>query len=231
MARDQDVQLVGFWTSPFVMRPRIALNIKSVHYEFIQETFGSKSPLLLQSNPALKKIPVLIHAGKPIAESSIIVEYIDDFWPSAPYDRALARFWGSVVDEKFYEPMKASMGAEGEVKKGLINQGVEAIGLLEEAFGTLSRGKAFFGGDHIGFVDIAFGSFLGWIRVAEISNGMKLMDAGKTPGLDGWSQRFSAHHAVKDLLPDTAKLLEFSNVVSAKLKENQLFEDHVVNYI
>ncbi|KAG6600158.1 Glutathione S-transferase U17, partial [Cucurbita argyrosperma subsp. sororia] len=211
MARDQDVKLVGFWTSPFVMRPRIALNIKSVHYEFIQETFGSKSPLLLQSNPALKKIHVLIHAGKPIAESSIIVEYIDEFWPSPPYDRALARFWGSVVDEKFYEPMKASMGAEGEVKKGLINQGVEAIGLLEEAFGTLSRGKAFFGGDHIGFIDIGFGLFLGWIRVAEISNGMKLIDAVKTPGLDGWSQRFSAHHAVKDLLPDTAKLLEFSN--------------------
>ncbi|KAG6600156.1 Glutathione S-transferase U17, partial [Cucurbita argyrosperma subsp. sororia] len=226
MAKDEDVKLVGSWTSPFVMRPRIALNIKSVHYDFIQETFGSKSPLLLQSNPVHKKIPVLIHAGKPIAESSIIVEYIDEFWssapsilPSDPYDRALARFWASVVDQKFFTPMKASMGAEGEAKNGLMNQAVEAIGLLEEAFGTLSRGKAFFGGDHIGFVDIAFGSFLGWIRVAEISNGMKFIDAAKTPGLDGWAQRFSAHDAVKDLLPDTAKLLEFSKLLAAKLKE------------
>ena len=104
---NNDVKLLGAWPSPFVMRPRIALNIKSVNYEFLEETLGSKSQLLLQSNPVHKKIPVLIHADKPISESLIIVEYIDEVWTSGPsilasdpYDRATERFWAAYVDEK-----------------------------------------------------------------------------------------------------------------------------------
>lgn len=107
MASDE-VKVIGAWASPFVMRPRIALNLKSVSYEFLQETFGSKSELLLKSNPVHKKIPVLIHADKPVCESNIIVEYVDETWstsgpsmlPSNPYDRAIARFWAAYIDEK-----------------------------------------------------------------------------------------------------------------------------------
>ncbi|OWM87205.1 hypothetical protein CDL15_Pgr010237 [Punica granatum] len=46
-------------------------------------------------NPIHKEIPVLIHNGKPIFESLIILQYIDDnknkapacLLPSNPYDR------------------------------------------------------------------------------------------------------------------------------------------------
>lgn len=107
MACDDDVRLLGSWSSPFVLRVRIALNIKQVKYQFLEETFGSKSDLLLKSNPVYKKIPVLIHGEKPICESLIIVDYIDQVWasgpailPSDPYDRATARFWPTYIDEK-----------------------------------------------------------------------------------------------------------------------------------
>ena len=102
-----DVKLLGVWASPFVMRARISLNIKSVNYEFLEETVGSKSELLLQSNPVHKKVPVLIHGDKPICESLVIVQYIDEVWTSSPsilsadhYDRAIQRFWAAYLDDK-----------------------------------------------------------------------------------------------------------------------------------
>uniref|UniRef100_A0A7N2LB43 Glutathione S-transferase n=1 Tax=Quercus lobata TaxID=97700 RepID=A0A7N2LB43_QUELO len=102
-----DVKLLGVWASPFVMRVQISLNIKSVNYEFLEETIGTKSELLLQSNPVHKKFPVLIHGDKPICESLVIVQYIDEAWtsgpsilPSDPYNRAIQRFWAAYLDDK-----------------------------------------------------------------------------------------------------------------------------------
>ncbi|CAK7332787.1 unnamed protein product [Dovyalis caffra] len=219
---NSDVKLIGAWPSPFVMRPRIALNIKSVEYEFLEEKLGSKSQLLLESNPVHKKIPVLIHDGKPICESLVIVEYIDEVWssgpsilPSDPYDRAIARFWAAYIDEKWFPAMRNITAAkEGESRKALIEQAGEGMVLLEDAFGKCSKGKGFFGGDQIGYLDIAFGSFLGWLRAIEKLNGVELLDETKTPGLLKWAQRFSSHPPVKNVLPETDKLVEFAKVLA-----------------
>jgi len=78
---------------------KIALAEKGVEYEYREENRFDKSPLLLEMNPVKKQIPVLIHNGKPICESMIIIQYIDEVWknespllPSDPYERAQARF-------------------------------------------------------------------------------------------------------------------------------------------
>ena len=221
-----EVKILGAWPSPFVMRPRIALKIKSVEYEFLEETMNPKSELLLKSNPVHKKIPVLIHGDKPVCESLIIVEYIDEAWssgpsilPSDPYDRAIARFWAAYVDEKLFPSVKAIGMAHGAEAKKAANQAmVDALVLLEEAHAKCSKGKAFFGGDHIGFVDIAFGSVLGWIRVTEKLNEVKLLDEAHTPGLVKWAEKFCADPAVKDVMPETDKLAEFAKVIIAKMR-------------
>jgi len=102
-----EVVLLDFWPSPFGIRVRIALAEKGINYEYREEDLKNKSPLLLQMNPVHKKIPVLIHKGKPICESLIAVQYIDEVWsdrspllPSDPYQRAQARFWADYVDKK-----------------------------------------------------------------------------------------------------------------------------------
>ncbi|KAL4347026.1 hypothetical protein GQ457_17G005990 [Hibiscus cannabinus] len=223
-----EVKLLGSWPSPYAMRPRIALNIKSVDYEYIDEKlWEGKSQLLFQSNPVYKKIPVLIHGHlKPICESLIIVQYIDEAWssgpsilPSDPYERAVARFWAAYLDDKWFPAVKSIGVAKGEEeKKAAIAQVEQGLGLMEEAFGQCSKGKAFFGGDEIGYLDIAFGSFLGWLRVTERFNEMKLIDEANTPGLAHWADSFCSHAAVKDVMPDTDKLAEFGKMVIAKIK-------------
>lgn len=221
-----EVKVLGAWPSPFVMRPRIALNIKSVDYEFIPETMQPKSELLLKSNPVYKKIPVLLHNDKPICESLIIVQYIDEAFPSGPsilpsdpYDRAIQRFWAAYLDDKFFPSMSEVGRAQNEeAKTAALEKLHESLALLEDAFGKCSKGKPFFSGDKIGYLDIAFGSFLGWLRVTETMNNVKVLDEAKTPSLVAWADRFCADDAVKGVMPETGKLMEFAKMLMAKYK-------------
>lgn len=107
MEDKDDVVLFDFGFSMFGMRARIALAEKGIEYKYEEQNLTNKSPLLLQMNPVHKKIPVLIHNAKPICESLVIVEYIDEVWnqrtpllPSNPHHKAQARFWANFVDQK-----------------------------------------------------------------------------------------------------------------------------------
>ncbi|KAI3885587.1 hypothetical protein MKX03_009285 [Papaver bracteatum] len=218
----EEVKILGGWPSPFVMRPRIALNIKSVKYDFLEETFGSKSELLLKSNPIYKKMPVMIHGDKPICESMIIVQYIDDVWassghsiiPSDPYDASIARFWATYIDDKFFPSlMGIAKSKDAEEKKAAIEQAIAVFGILEEAYQKTSKGKDFFGGEKIGYIDIALGCYVGWIRVTEKMNGIKLFDEEKVPGLTKWVDKFCADEIVKSVMPETDALMEFAKKI------------------
>ncbi|CAK7349639.1 unnamed protein product [Dovyalis caffra] len=100
------VKLIGSYTSLFCTRVEWALKLKEVQYEYSEDDIFNKSPLLLKHNPAHKKVPVLVHDDKPIAESLVILQYIDETWkdnlllPQDPHERATALFWAKFADEK-----------------------------------------------------------------------------------------------------------------------------------
>ena len=108
MAGGDELKLLGTWPSPFVTRVELALALKGLSHEYVTQDLVGKSDLLLASNPVHKKVPVLIHNGKPICESRIILEYIDEVFPvdgavllpTDIYDRAIARFWAAYIDDK-----------------------------------------------------------------------------------------------------------------------------------
>ncbi|KAK7334943.1 hypothetical protein VNO80_26712 [Phaseolus coccineus] len=205
-----EVVLLDTWASMFGMRVRIALAEKSVKYELKEENLRDKSPLLLQMNPIHKKIPVLIHNGKPICESAIIVQYIDEVWnhnpplmPSDPYERAQARFWVDYIDKKVYDTWRKMWLSSGEEHETWKKELISIFKQLEETLGD----KPFYGGDTFGFVDVGLIPFYSWFYTFETYGNFKM--EAECPKLMAWAKRCMERETVSKTLPDEKKVYAY----------------------
>ncbi|KAG4400839.1 hypothetical protein GLYMA_07G140400v4 [Glycine max] len=208
----EEVTLLGATGSPFVCRVHIALKLKGVEYKYVEENLRNKSELLLKSNPVHKKVPVFIHNEKPIAESLVIVEYIDETWknnpilPSDPYQRALARFWSKFIDDKvFGAAWKSVFTADEKEREKNVEEAIEALQFLENEI----KDKKFFGGEEIGLVDIAAVYIAFWVPMVQEIAGLELFTSEKFPKLHNWSQEFLNHPIVKESLPPRDPVFSF----------------------
>eukprot|EP01018_Ginkgo_biloba_P019108 Gb_37875 [translate_table: standard] len=188
--KDEDVKVLGFWASPFSLRVCIALELKGLSFEYLEEDFANKTQLLLQSNPVHKKVPVLIHNGKPIAESLVIIEYIDEKWiqvtllPRDPYNRAVARFWAAFIDSQLRCSLGKVIRFQGEKQEKAKEEAARVCAFIEEALSCSFGGKPFFGGERAGFVDLVLGSFVSSFSIIEKIRGIKLLNPDS---ILGWS--------------------------------------------
>ncbi|XP_049387180.1 probable glutathione S-transferase, partial [Solanum stenotomum] len=152
--------------------------------------------LLLQSNPN-KKIPVLIHNGKPICESMVIVEYIDETFegpsilPKDPYDRALARFWAKFLDDKVVTLVNTFL------RKGKEKEVCEMLKVLDNEL----KDKKLFVGDKFGFADMA-ANFVGlWLGIFQEASGIVLVTSEKISNFCAWRDEYVNYSQVKEYLP------------------------------
>ncbi|KAJ6980240.1 glutathione S-transferase isoform X1, partial [Populus alba x Populus x berolinensis] len=209
MASDQ-VTLLDFWPSPFGMRVRLALAEKGVKYEYTEEDLRNKSALLLQMNPVNKQIPVLVHNGKPVCESLIIVQYIDEVWkdsapllPSDPYQKAQARFWADFVDKKIYDLGRKIWSKKGEEQEAAKKDFIDSLKLMEGELGD----KPYFGGETIGYVDIALVPFYSWFYAYETIGNFNI--EAECPKLIAYCKRCLQKETVSKALEDPQKVYDF----------------------
>ncbi|KAG6424430.1 hypothetical protein SASPL_114848 [Salvia splendens] len=207
----EKVILLNMFASMFGMRARVALAAKGVEYEYKEEDFRNKSPLLLQSNPIHMKIPVLIHNDKLVCESLVIVEYIDEVWnqkypllPTHPYQRAQARFWADYIDKKLYDPGRKIWTKSGEELEAAKKEFVEILKQLELELGD----KAFFGGERFGFLDVALVTYSTWFHTYEKCGGFRIEE--HCPKLIEWVNRCLEIDFVSETLVDQAKVYDFA---------------------
>ncbi|XBI95449.1 hypothetical protein VPH35_031914 [Triticum aestivum] len=220
-----ELKVLGTWRSPFALRVRAALNFKGLQYEYFEENLENKSDLLLESNPFIKKLPVLIHNGVPICESLVILEYIEEKFsdvgpsllPADPYERAMARLWATYSEDKLIAPwLKMFRGITDKERAEGARETLEAVNALE---GLLSRGqpKPFFGGDDVGYVDVVLAGMIAWMQGTKALCDVELLDAAKTPLLVEWTERFARLDGARALMPDVGRLVEFAKMKRAKM--------------
>ncbi|CAF1864125.1 glutathione S-transferase U4 [Brassica napus] len=219
--KEEDVKLLGFWASPFSRRVEIALKLKGVTYEYLEQDIFNKSALLLELNPVFKKVPVLVHKGKILAESHLILEYIDQTWknnpilPQDPYEKAMARFWAKFVDEQvgpvcFKSVVKADKGIDVAIEEAQ-----ELITFLEKEL----IGKDFFGGKTIGFLDMVAGSMIPFC-VARAWEGMEIdmIPEEKFPELNRWIKNLNGIEIVRECIPNREKQIDHMMKVAERIK-------------
>ncbi|OMO51472.1 hypothetical protein COLO4_37646 [Corchorus olitorius] len=210
----EEVKLIGSSLSSFCTRIEWALKLKSVEYEYLEEDLSNKSPLLLQYNPVHKKVPVLLHHGKPLPESLIILEYIDETWkenspllPEDPYERAMARFWAKFGDEKCLMGALGACRDQGDEKEKSIESAKESFDFLEKQL--QAQGKKYFGGERIGYLDLALGWIPLWVDVMEEVGCMKLIESQRFPLLHQWREDFmESSPIIKECLPPRDEVLQ-----------------------
>ncbi|XP_077241591.1 glutathione S-transferase U8-like [Tasmannia lanceolata] len=204
-----ELKLFGTSTSMFSIRVEWALKFKGIEYEYIGEDLTNKSPLLLKYNPVHKKIPVLLHNGKPIAESLVILEYIEETWkvnpllPEDPYEKAKARFWAKFIDEKCFSSVRSILISHGEEQEKAVESALETLKILDEEI----KGKKFFGGESIGYLDLVASCISHWLPVFGECSGVNLLSAERFPSLYAWSENFTKVDAIKEKLPPREQLV------------------------
>ena len=91
---------------------RILLAEKQIEHDTINISFEERqqhTPEFEALNPK-GKVPVIVHDGRVITESTIILEYLDDafpeppFMPKDPYWRARRRLWARWIDDEMHIP-------------------------------------------------------------------------------------------------------------------------------
>src|ERR1041384_245168 len=164
--------------SPYAQKVKIALDEKGVAYETkMPSAIGSGQPdrEFLQANPR-GEVPALIDGETMIFDSTIILEYIEDKWPTpallpkSPAARANARTIEDVMDTLF-EPINWGMGeirwfkrAEGERARTLEARAMsQARGIYEWLTRHLGSAQ-WFNGETFGWGDLSVVPYLNGAR-------------------------------------------------------------------
>jgi ganglioside-induced differentiation-associated protein 1 len=104
--------LYDFGNSVCCQKVRITLRSKGLNWEPIKvDLFKTEQydPKYLKLNPK-GVVPTLVHDGKPVIESTLICEYIDEMFPQPPqlipadpWLQSRMRLWSKMVDEGLHD--------------------------------------------------------------------------------------------------------------------------------
>jgi len=164
---------------PYVGRVRIVLAEKQIPYESVWIDLDDRPAWLYEKNPA-GRVPVLEEDAFVLAESAVIMEYLEERYPDPallPADaseRALARLriWRH---DDFSKPYYAARRGEEGAREQLDRALAELDAVLEA--------QPWLTGREFGLADIAY---VPWIFRGQASFGL---DVEPFPALTGWLDR------------------------------------------
>jgi len=106
------------------------------------------------------------------------------------------------------KPLWLSMWADdGEARARFAAETKASLAVLDAEL--QGHGTRFFGGDDLGFVDLAACTLAHWLGVLEEVAGVRLVADGKYQALRRWAEQYTSHEVVRRSLPDRDQLVAF----------------------
>ncbi|KAF2211129.1 hypothetical protein CERZMDRAFT_44114 [Cercospora zeae-maydis SCOH1-5] len=214
---EQPLKLYSGWFCPFVQRIWTLLEEKKIPYQYIEVNPYNKPASLLSLNPR-GLVPTLQFHDKPLYESTIVAEFLEDAFPDhqprlrpeSAYETARMRIWINFFTEKVvtafhrflqWQPMSDAEGLEG-VRK-------EFLGTLYELAKEAGGDGPFWGGKEVLLMDFVVAPWMVRLWVFdEYKGGLGLPKEGGEGDdevwarLRGWivalERRDSVRHTMSD---------------------------------
>lgn len=196
-----ELRLISFAGCPFVQRAVIVLDEKRVGYEVTYIDLEAKPEWFLQLSPR-GKVPVLVVDGRPLFESSAIVEFLEEthpeppLLPADPFLRARDRGWVSLFADELYAPLWTLLTRDGDAAA----RAAASIDALLERLDEELAGRQWLSGDgtRFGFADAAAAPF--FMR-AQIAEEVGLWSRSARASERAWSERLLARPSVARSVP------------------------------
>ncbi|KAL1620207.1 hypothetical protein SLS56_009753 [Neofusicoccum ribis] len=160
------LKLYAGWFCPFVQRIWVVLEEKRIPYQYIEVNPYHKPASLLALNPR-GLVPTLEHAGRPLYESTVVADFLDDAYPDHgraihprdPYEKARQRIWMEYVTSRVIPAFHRFLQFQGG-GEGLERVRAEYLGHLREWIAEADAEGPFFGGKEPGAIDFNFGPWV-----------------------------------------------------------------------
>lgn len=172
---------------PYVARVRIVLAEKGIDYEVVEVDLDDRPAWLYEKNPT-GRVPVVEEDdGQPLAESAVIMEFLEERYPeppllpSDPADRAAVRvliFRDGDLTAPYYALRRGEEGAAETLEA--------ALGRFDSLLGE----RSYLGGAEYGLADIAL---VPWFLRARDMLGVEL---DGFPAVSDWLARLEQRPAI-----------------------------------
>jgi glutathione S-transferase len=172
---------------PYCARVRIVLAEKGVEVDVVEVDLADRPAWIYEKNPT-GRVPVVEEEdGRPLPESAVIMEFLEERYPEPPLlpadpaDRAAVRvivFRDHDLTDPYYALRRGEDGAAEKLD--------EVLGRIDVVLGE----QPYLGGAEYGLADIAY---VPWLLRARDMLGV---DLGGFPALGDWLARLEARPAI-----------------------------------
>ncbi len=236
-----DVILYEHPLSPYAQKCKIALREKGLSIDVqVPDAMGTglAGGTFRDASPRIE-VPALIHNDVTLFDSTIILEYIEETWPTpallpkAPAARARARMIEDMMDTH-YEAITWALGEINFFKRA---QGADAERLTATAAGQLMQAHSWLA-DQLGNADWFGGDAFGWadLSVAPYVNAAVGFDLGPAEGspLAAWLDRANARPSVgqtqEEAVGSMGDMSQVGELISSGLFKRQ-YRDHRLEWM